>query len=199
MFWQSRPNFYIFIFFGLVLGLAAGYASIGGLPGSKMPNKGAEPQKSPVAHADETQGQDPPPVSVRVAPYTTLIFQYEHTGCEGQSQISSRAAGKDLAGLDREGLQAKFPEWHIEVFRPAQVILKRQKDGPCRKDMEYRTIGVKDNRVVVFVGKPGNLGPMLRDTGIEISRLLPADQEKLKQGIVVRSEEEVWLFLEGLE
>lgn len=209
---RTQPSFYFYIILGLIIGLVAGYASTTGLPGlpgagwSKTgrghnpaapgPGSGvpAAPQP-PLASADSGMV---PQGGVRTAPYTLIIFREENPACR-ESLTRSRSAGTELAGLDRTAFQERFPGWRVEDFRPAQVILRRLTNEPCQRDEEYRTISIYDSRVAVFAGRPGHLGPMLQDTGIEVERLLPADREKLMRGVVVRGDSEVWQFLEGLE
>lgn len=217
----TRPSLFIYVILGLIIGLFAGYASTNGLlgfptwpglPGPGVGEKGGRSDSGSQAGAGGSglYGVPAPPLAsrdggagasadgFRTAPYTVIIFREENPGCR-ESLTRSRSAGTELAGLDRAGLERRFPGWIVEDFRPAQVILRRVNNEPCRGEAAYRTISVYNERVVVFAGRPGRIGPMLQDTGIDVSRLLPADREKLARGVVVRGDAEVWQFLEGLE
>lgn len=139
----------------------------------------------------------PPEVNVTTDPNTLFVFRSYYPEC-GEEQARSLGAGVDLAGMNRDELARRFPGWHVDSFRPAQVILSRVHHGPCPDDVLYRTLGIRDGRVVVYSGRPENRGALLRDTGIRVDRLLPADVAKLRQGMAVRGEAGVWRVLEGL-
>lgn len=137
------------------------------------------------------------PAGPVTGPQTLIMLKTFYPAC-GEEEVRSLEAGAALAGLRREEVLTRYPGYQVEVFRPGQVILRRTQAGPCPDEVVYRTIGVLDGHVVVFAGRPGRTGAVLQDTGIPVERLLPADREKLEQGIPVRGEAEVWRVLEGL-
>lgn len=178
----------------LTAGALGGYyyffvGQAGGEAGPEPPSSEHTPASLPPA--------PPPPANVTTDPGTLFVFRSLYPAC-GEELARSLAAGVDLAGIERGELAERFPGWHVESFRPAQVILSRVHDGPCPDGVMYRTLGIRDGRVAVFSGRPDNRGALLRDTGIRVDRLLPADMDKLRRGIAVRGEAGVWQVLEGL-
>lgn len=137
------------------------------------------------------------PAETATGPQTLIVLKISYPAC-GEEEVRTVEAGAVLAGLHRGELLSRFPGYEAEVFRAGQVVLRRVQDGPCPDSVSYRTIGLRDGRVVVFAGRPESPGRLLHDTGILVDNLLPADREKLSRGIVVRGEAEVWRVLEGL-
>lgn len=135
---------------------------------------------------------------ITTEPHTLLIFKTMYPHCNGET-TTSRTAGTAMAGINRDELARRYPEYEIASFRPGEVTFLRTLDGPCPDEAWYRTITLKEGRIVVYAGRPGNLGPLLQDTGIPIDKLLPADQDKFEEGVVVTGDAGVWLYLEGLE
>lgn len=197
---DGRPRAPLFLsaFFGAAL-LAAGAASGWFLATDRLPGRfrGAP---APSPGADGTPPGDraaSTPLGPVTDSETALVFRIRYPACGGEV-VRTEAAGTARAGLGRADVERRHPGWRVEVFGPAEVILTRSQDGPCPDEAVYRTIGVRDGRVVVYAGRPGGRGPLLQDTGISVDRLLPADREKLSRGIEVRGEEGVWRLLEGL-
>lgn len=185
-------------FLGAAL-LAAGAASGWFLATDRLPGRPrVAPAPSPGASgaAPERRAASTPlgPVT---DPRTALVFKTLYPACGGEV-VRTEAAGAARAGLGRTEVERRHPGWRVEVFGPAEVILARSQAGPCPDEALYRTVGLRDGRVVVYAGRPGGHGPLLQDTGISVDRLLPADREKLSRGIEVQGEDGVWRLLEGL-
>lgn len=141
-----------------------------------------------------------PPASGEVEttdPGTILIFETFYTTCR-KDYTRIEPAGEDHAGLDRQALAARFPEWEVRSFSRARVELVRTTGEPCPQEPEWFTIGLKDGRVVVFEGR-GTGGRVVIATGIRADRLTPQERQLLEPGIELESMADVEAFLEGLE
>lgn len=142
----------------------------------------------------------PPPEArlVSTGPGTLFVFETEYPAC-GRRLSRAEPAGAARSGLGREDLARRFPGWEVADFTPGRVILRRVVAGPCSRELQYRTVTLRDGRVVVLAGRPEAPGDVLLVTDITADRLLPADRAKLERGVLLQSEEETWLFLEGLD
>ncbi len=140
----------------------------------------------------------PPARLVSTGPGTLFVFETEYPAC-GRRLSRAEPAGAARSGLGREDLARRYPGWEVTAFTPGRVILRRVVAGPCSRDLDYRTVTLRDGRVVVLAGRPEEPGDVLLVTDITADRLLPADRAKLERGVLLRSEEETWLFLEGLD
>lgn len=169
----------------------AGYWAFSRGP-SGSPSRAEKPPSAGLSPVPEA------PAEVVTGPETLIVLKTLYANC-AEEATGAEVAGVGLAGLGRQELEKRFPGWDVETFRPGQVVLRKVVDGPCPEEVQYRTIGIREGKVVVFAGRPEQLGPVLRDTAIPASRLLPADREKLARGIVVRGEADVWRILEGLD
>lgn len=176
---------------GALLLLAAGVVAGFGAGRLTLRPDRRPPAPPPAAEAPAV------PAGARTNPYTVFTFRTLYPACRGEV-ARTEVAGTTGAGLSRAEVERRHPGWAVEVFRPAQVVLVRVEAGPCPEEAVYRTVTVRDGRVVVFAGRPGRLGPLLQDTGIPVDRLLPRDREKLARGIEVQGDEGVWRLLEGL-
>lgn len=140
----------------------------------------------------------PPARVVDTGPGTLFVFETEYPAC-GRRLSRAEPAGAARSGLGREELARRFPGWEVADFTPGRVILRRVVAGPCSRELQYRTVTLRDGRVVVLAGRPEAPGEVLLVTDVTEDRLLPADRNKLRRGVLLQSEEETWLSLEGLE
>lgn len=69
----------------------------------------------------------------------------------------------------------------------------------CRECQTYMFVGVKDGYVAVYYGLPRPDAELRYVTDILVSRLPPYLQEDLSAGIIIRSEEQLLRFLEGID
>ncbi len=166
----------------LALGLLAAGAGSGYFLASRAQPRSAPSAPEPPPPGRQASAVDP---GTRTTPYTVFTFRTRYPACGGEVN-RTEAPGAAGAGLSRAEVERRYPGWTVEFFRPAQVVLVREQPGPCPEEAVYRTVTVRDGRVVVHAGRPGRLGPLLQDTGIDVDRLLPQDREKLARGVEVR-------------
>lgn len=189
----------------LAAGAAVGYlvASLHLPPraAERLPRAASPPAPGDGAAPPQDGGEQRPaaaPPETRTNPYTVFVFRTRYPACDGEVARTG-TAGAAGAGLSQGEVAERYPGWSVELFRPGQVVLARTRDGPCPDEAVYRTVTMRDGRVVVYAGRPGRLGPLLQETDIRVDRLLPRDRERLARGIEVRGDEGVWRLLEGLD
>ena len=101
-----------------------------------------------------------------------------------------------LLGLEEEAIV-----WNEEMVETSATGLLHSGnvDRDCRECQTFIFVGVKDGYVAVYKGLPRPDAVLREITDIPVSRLPPHLQEELKQGIIIRSEEELARFLEGID
>ncbi len=135
----------------------------------------------------------PPAISDR----TPLEFTTTYAEC-GCTVRETRLAGMEMAGLTEPELAAMFPGWTLQSFGETGASFYQLVPGLCPEMRNYRTLGVHEGRVAVFLGRPGTGLLLQRLTGVAVLSLPPADRERLANGIVLEGDAAVERFLEGL-
>lgn len=172
---------------GFVVGTA-----LGSLPSPQPFRSQGQPSLPPDAGPGGAPGG--PAVT---AEQTLLIFSTVYEGC-GCVLEEARTAGHEYAGIPRDELEACFPGWRLQDFGPLEVIFFRLEEGLCPDMQTFRTIGLHNGGVAVFLGRPSTGLLLHRLTGIPASVLSSGDHERLEAGIVVKGDEAVERHLEGL-
>ncbi|MDP2873466.1 MAG: hypothetical protein Q8P31_13135 [Bacillota bacterium] len=176
-----------------LIGFTVG-AALGTLPGPVVPRT-EEP-----APGQRQLGDLPGTVDllqVRTTDRTLLTYVTSYSGC-GCTERRSAPAGEDLAGLDEGELAGRLTEWQLDSFGASEVEVHRVVPGLCPEMAEYRTLGALDGKIAVFYGRPVTGLLLLRVTGISLDVLPAADRDRLGAGIVVRGDQSVERYLEGL-
>ncbi len=167
---------------GAALGLLRGPAAK--VPGGTTPPGDGGPAASPPS----------PPVTTE---HTQLEFTITYAEC-GCRVRETRLAGMELAGLTEEQVAQSFSEWSLQSFSESAVSFFQLVQGLCPEMRNYRTLGVQDGHVAVFLGRPGTGLVLQRATSIPVNSLAPADRERLSNGIVLTGDAAVERFIEGL-
>jgi hypothetical protein len=103
-----------------------------------------------------------------------------------------------MAGLGERQMEERNPGWMVASFSVTEVELQRVLPGFCPEKNEYRTLGVQGGHIAIFLGRPVSGLFLLKVTDIEFDRLSESDRARLEEGIVVRGDEAVGRYLEGL-
>ncbi len=131
---------------------------------------------------------------------TPLVLQTYYSKSDQISEyVTSMPAS--FAGLTIEQLESTLREWNIEEYNPKNtLILRRRKERLSPEDRNNQHIGIKDGRVVIFYGKKDkrNNKVIKQKTSIKVEDLPQSEREKLKDGIDIKSKEELFTILEGL-
>ncbi|EOD00677.1 BofC C-terminal domain-containing protein [Caldisalinibacter kiritimatiensis] len=85
-------------------------------------------------------------------------------------------------------------EWKVALFSHDRVVIKIEKEHLCPN---HYIIGVKDEKIAIFkINKNGERKPY-KIINVSITTLKKIDQEKLKKGIIVDSEDKITDVLEN--
>jgi len=175
-----------------VAGFTLGTA-LGSLPRLEPPRSGEGAGRQQAG-----QGQAGVPGSLAsTLDQTVLIFETAYQGC-GCVVRESRVAGPEFAGMSQGELEAGFPGWQLQSFGAGEVLFFRTAPGLCPEMEKYRTIGLHEGFVAVFLGRPGGGLLLAQQTDIAAAQLSPADLQRLESGIVLEGDEAVERYLEGL-
>ncbi|MGE5589087.1 MAG: hypothetical protein ACM3ZA_00445 [Bacillota bacterium] len=137
-----------------------------------------------------------------IGPSTVLVVRTTYLKCD-RTVEEALASTPDTVGLSLEAVRRFHPEWTVIDFTPERVVVREVKDAWCPgmdpAEMErYRTIGVRDDKVTVFWGKPQPDQPVKEVTTFPTDILQPQDRRLLERGYVVEGDEAVAQYLEGL-
>ncbi len=106
-----------------------------------------------------------------------------------------------FTGLTIEQLESTLRDWDIREYEPKNaLVLHRTKNKLTPEDKNNQHLGIENGRVVIFYGKKGKTGNKVikQKTSIKEEDLPQSERDKLKDGIEIESEEELFTILEGL-
>ncbi len=171
----------------IALAAAALAAYGGGLlswPAKERPDKDAE-----VARQDQ---------KIKITAATDFAQKIVYLKC-GDEEIFRTKPADNLIGLNVAQIQKVYTGWTIDKFDSQEVAMHLKVDSYCREHANNTFIGVKDGFVAVFAGRPGPKAIVREVTRIPVQQLSDADLAELKQGLVVKSREELLRTLEGMQ
>lgn len=185
----------------MVVGFTYGYSFLSErFNGNAKPNT---PNNQGQNNIDEGDGLTDNLVMVEgndqyISPNTTIEYVIYYLQC-GHKVEKTGKASNDIINLNEEGLQSfinrSHPNWRVTLFSSERVVIEIDKDQLCSN---HYIIGVKDGKIAIFeVNEDGErvLDKVLENAPISMLKLV--DQEKLKQGIIVNSKEEISDILEN--
>lgn len=133
-----------------------------------------------------------------VTPNTTIEYIFYYLKC-GHNVKKVSAASKDMVNLSKEkfisSINRNHPDWRVTKFSYKNIVIEIDKDQLCPN---HYVIGVKDEKIAIYrIDSEGELvlESVLSDTSITM--LKPIDQQKLRDGIIVDSKEEISRILEN--
>jgi hypothetical protein len=173
---------------GLIALAAAVLAAYGGgllsWPAKERPDKDAE-----VARQDH---------KIKVTATTDFTQKIVYLKC-GDEEVFRTKPADNLIGLNVAQIQKVYTGWTIDKFDSREVAMSLKVDSYCREHANNMFLGVKDGFVAVFAGRPGPRAIVREVTRIPVQQLSAADVAELRQGMVVRSREELLRTLEGMQ
>ena len=131
---------------------------------------------------------------VKLNPGAKLIYTSHYVKCDDKI-IQEEIIGDDLSGCTRDELKELKKEWEIVSFAPDEVSLIRVINDVC--DNHYY-IGIQDGYVALFQGIPGIKSLLIEQTDIIVDTLREDDRLILKEGLVIKDQEEFLKIREGL-
>lgn len=129
---------------------------------------------------------------------TDIVQKTLYLRCNDEEVLKTKPAER-LVGLNIYQMQKIYQGWDFETFDNNEAVMTLKVDSFCREHANNIFIGVKDDHVAVFYGRPG-YKPIIKEvTSIEVSKLMPHDIEELQKGMIVQSKEELLRKLEGMQ
>ncbi len=178
------------------LGLLVGVASFWlAYRWSQLLEPSSLPPEPPRARAAPPQGE--PPVeaaaSERLAPGAELIQRYRlPSGAEGLPVVGPLPS--ELVGLDPQGVARLHPDWQIESWAADRLVVV----VPCAVQPGEGFVGLQEDHVAVFEGRPGPCSALRELTDIPAGQLARFLLTDLREGIPFRDENELLQIMEGL-
>ncbi len=128
---------------------------------------------------------------------TNISYKVKHNKCNHENIINEKPK-QDMLGLDRKSFEKyvkdNLPEWKMDMFSKHEILLSSERDAFCQK---HFIVGEKNGKIAIFIiDENGNkeVHRIFKDT--TISTITEENQKRLKEGIVVDSEEEAIQVLE---
>ncbi len=132
-----------------------------------------------------------------VTPNTTIEYIFYYLKC-GHNVKKVSKASKDMINLNEEKfisyIKQSHPHWRVTYFSYENIIIEIDKEHLCPN---HYVIGVKDDKIAIYkIDDEGELvlDSVLSDTSIK--RLKFVDQQRLKEGIIVDSKEDISRIIE---
>lgn len=135
---------------------------------------------------------------IKTTAHTDLVQKIMYLKCNDEEVIRTKPTEK-LVGLTIYQLQKVYQGWMIDKFDSDEVHMTLKVDSYCREHANNLFIGIQDDKVAVFYGKPGSKSIVKEITNIPLSSLMSQDIEELKHGMIVQSTEELLRTLEGMQ
>lgn len=104
---------------------------------------------------------------------------------------------KSLVNMTKEELAKKYPEWEIKKFSTEKVTLYKEEQGFCN---EHYLVKDVDGVVTIYnMDNEDKINEIVETTEIETKYLTETDQEDLKEGIKVYTQQKLNKLLEDFE
>lgn len=131
----------------------------------------------------------------KINPSTKMVYEYYYKDDSVTEKIEDTPP-YFLLDLTREEIEKQFDEWKVKSFSDREVVLQMVLEG---ESTQHYIIGEYDGYVAVFYEKEID-GNNLKDiTGTPISSLPLEEQKKIKSGIKISGEKELYKYLENYE
>lgn len=134
----------------------------------------------------------------KITDNTEIVQKTLYLRCNDEEVLRTKPA-ENLVGLNIYQMQKIYQGWDFEKFDNNEAVITLKVDGYCREHANNLFIGIKDDHVAVFYGRPGYKPIVKEITAIQVNKLMPHDIEELKKGMVVQSKEELLRTLEGMQ
>ncbi|MDR3592927.1 MAG: BofC C-terminal domain-containing protein [Negativicutes bacterium] len=135
---------------------------------------------------------------IKITASTDLVQKILYLRCNDEEVFRTKPA-ENLIGLNIYQLQKVYNGWTIEQFDTQTVEMSLKVDSYCREHANNMFIGMKDEFVAVYYGRPGPKAIVKEVTAIPVSRLSGEDAEELRRGLVVKNREDLLRTLEGMQ
>lgn len=126
---------------------------------------------------------------------TVLKFNTYYKECKHTSSEEVNAS-EELVNKTEEEIQSKYEDWRIKKFNSKEVIFYREKEGICP---EHYILRENNGYLTIYNINSEGKEVLYETTGIVTSYLPETDINRLKQGIIINSKEELYSTLEDYE
>lgn len=134
----------------------------------------------------------------RITPNTKILWKTFYKECGDSTTLETEAADEMINFTKsefEEYLNKTYPNHRLIDFSSSKVSLYEEKDHLCKN---HFVVGTEKDRIAIFrIGDNGEriLDKLFDDYPISVLREL--DQEKIREGIIVDSEDELYNLLEN--
>lgn len=127
---------------------------------------------------------------------TEVIEEVYYTECDHLVK-DTRSNIKNIINMTKEVLQRKYPDWIIKEFSREKVVLYKKEQSYCGEHFLVKDV---DGFVTVYsMDNENQIKERVKITDIEVTYLPEKDQETLKQGIKIYSEQQLNKLIEDFE
>lgn len=147
-----------------------------------------------LENADTVEPVTNNPAKQRTAIDTKLIFKTNYEEC-GHEILNEETTTQDTVNLTEEELKEIYDEWRIVDFNSNQVILSKTLDGKC---LNHYIVKVYEGKVGLFYQESSqNESSFIKFIDyINLEQLRQDDRDKIKNGILIDSDEELAQLIE---
>lgn len=129
---------------------------------------------------------------------TQLILERYYKFCQ-HTEVEEMDHTSPLITLPRQELLDLYPGWVVKEDFAGRLILRREINDLCPKDLQKRYVGEKSGFVTIFYGEPGMEDKVYRNTEIPVEGFPLQIKAQLENGIPSESESHLISIIEGLE
>lgn len=127
---------------------------------------------------------------------TEIVEEIYYTECDHLIRATKRDI-KNLVNMTKEELARKYPDWEIKEFSSERVVLYKEEQDFCN---EHYLVKDVDGYVTVYsMNNNDKIIEQAEVTEIETRYLTETDQEDLKEGIKVYTEQKLNKLIEDFE
>lgn len=127
---------------------------------------------------------------------TEVVEEIYYVQCDHLIR-NTRKDIKSLVNMTKEELAKKYPDWDIKEFSTDKVTLYKEEQGFCN---EHYLVKDVDGVVTIYnMDNEDKINDLIEITEVETKYLTETDQEDLKQGIRVYTEQKLNKLLEDFE
>lgn len=127
---------------------------------------------------------------------TEVIEEIYYVQCDHLIK-TTRKDIKSLVNMTKEELAKKYPDWEIKEFSTGKVILYKEDQGFC--DEHYLVKDVDGYVTIYNMDNEDKINELIETTEIETKYLTETDQEDLKEGIKVYTQQKLNKLIEDFE
>lgn len=135
-------------------------------------------------------------VEEKISVDTEVVEEVYYTACDHLIK-DARSNIKNIVNMNKEELEKKYPDWQIKEFNKEKVVLYKEEQEYCGQHFLIKDV---DGFVTVYnMDNNDKIKERIKITDIETAYLPETDQENLKEGIKIYSEQQLNKLIEDFE